>query len=195
VALFHELTDALRCLPGVGEKTALRLALHLLERNRSGGTRLGEVLLTALDKIGHCQHCRNFTEHDQCDICANPRRDTSLICLVETPAELLAIERAGVYSGRYFVLMGHLSPIDGIGPDALGLPILARQFEQGEVREIIVATNPTIEGEATAEFVREMARPYNISMSRIAHGVPLGGELGYLDQGTISHAFVDRRAY
>ena len=190
--LLNRLITALRCLPGVGPKSAQRMALHLLERDRDGGRRLIEALQAALDGIGHCRLCRDLSETDVCALCANPRRDRSLLCVIETPADVLAVEQATGFQGVYFVLMGHLSPLDGIGPAELGLEALEARLDQGEVREVILATNPTVEGEATAYYLAELARERGIRATRIAHGVPLGGELESVDGGTLAHAFAGR---
>jgi recombination protein RecR len=191
--LLNRLMTALRCLPGVGPKSAQRMALHLLERDRDGAGRLVEALRAALDGIGRCRLCRDLSETDICTLCANPRRDRSLLCVIETPADVLAVEQATGFQGVYFVLMGHLSPLDGIGPAELGLDTLEARLGEGEVREIILATNPTVEGEATAYYIAELARERGIRATRIAHGVPLGGELEYVDGGTLAHAFAGRR--
>lgn len=191
--LLARLVEALRCLPGVGPKSAQRMAFHLLERDREGGRRLAESLLEAMEKVGHCRSCRTLSETELCPMCASPSRDRSLLCVVESPADVMAIEQATGYRGLYFVLMGHLSPLDGIGPEELKLDELARRLDEGEVREVILATNPTVEGEATAHFIAELAHARGIRATRIAHGVPLGGELEYVDGGTLSHAFVGRR--
>lgn len=190
--LLAQLIEALRCLPGVGPKTAQRMALHLLERNREGGVRLSEVLVDAMQKIGRCKLCRDLTELEVCSICANPRRDQTKLCIVESPVDVLAIEQATAYKGRYFVLLGRLSPLDGIGPAELGLDQLAERLENDTPEEMIVATNPTVEGEATSYYLQRMAKTHNIRVSRIAHGVPLGGELEYTDQSTLAHAFGSR---
>lgn len=192
--LLNQLVESLRCLPGVGPKTAQRMALHLLERNREGGVRLSEVLSEAMQDIGRCKQCRNLTELEVCSICANPRRDTSLLCVVESPVDVLAIEQATAYQGRYFVLLGRLSPLDGIGPAELGLDQLAEKLEADAPNEMIIATNPTVEGEATSYYLQRMAKKHHIKISRIAHGVPLGGELEYTDQSTLAHAFGSRLA-
>lgn len=184
---------ALRCLPGVGPKSSQRMALHLLERDRDGAHRLVESLQSALDRIGRCQRCRDLSETELCALCANPRRNPALLCVIETPADVLAVEQATGFQGLYFVLMGHLSPLDGIGPVELGLDMLEARLDEGEIREIILATNPTVEGEATAYYIAEMARERGIRPTRIAHGVPLGGELEYVDGGTLAHAFAGRR--
>jgi recombination protein RecR len=190
--LLAQLIESLRCLPGVGPKTAQRMALHLLERNRDGGLRLSAVLDDAMQKIGRCKHCRDLTELEVCAICANPRRDQTQLCIVESPVDVLAIEAATAYKGRYFVLLGRLSPLDGIGPAELGLDQLAELLENNAPEEMIVATNPTVEGEATSYYLQRMAKTHNIRVTRIAHGVPLGGELEYTDQSTLAHAFGSR---
>ncbi len=192
--LLSRLVESLRCLPGVGPKTAQRMALHLLERNREGGVRLSEVLLEAMQNIGRCKQCRDLTELEVCSICANPRRDHGLLCVVESPVDVLAIEQATAYQGRYFVLLGRLSPLDGIGPAELGLDQLAAKLETDTPKEMIIATNPTVEGEATSYYLQKMAKMHDIRISRIAHGVPLGGELEYTDQSTLAHAFGSRLA-
>ena len=193
--LLNQLMTALRCLPGVGPKTAQRMALHLLERDRIGAERLADVLQTALERIGHCRLCRDLSETELCALCASPRRDAAQLCVVETPADVLAVEQATGFQGRYFVLMGHLSPLDGIGPAELGLDVLEARLAEGEIREIILATNPTVEGEATAYYIGELARERGIRATRIAHGVPLGGELESVDGGTLAHAFAGRRDF
>jgi recombination protein RecR len=190
--LLNQFVEALRCLPGVGPKTAQRMALHLLERNREAGLKLAEVLEEAMQNIGRCQQCRDLTEHEVCTICVNPRRDQSLLCIVESPVDVLAIEQATAYKGRYFVLLGRLSPLDGIGPAELGLDQLSDRLEANPPEELIIATNPTVEGEATSYYLQRMAKTHNIRISRIAHGVPLGGELEYTDQSTLAHAFGSR---
>ncbi len=191
--LFEQLVEAFRCLPGVGPKSAQRMAFHLLERNREGARQLAEALTQAVNNIHHCTLCRTLSETEICRLCANSGRDRSLLCVVETPADVLAVERATGYKGLYFVLMGHLSPLDGIGPEQIGLDKLAERLDPAAVREVILATNPTVEGEATAHYIRELVRPRGIKVTRIAHGVPLGGELEYVDSGTLSHAFTGRR--
>jgi recombination protein RecR len=194
--LVQELIDSLKCLPGVGAKSAQRMAFHLLERNRRGGRKLANTLATAMTDIGYCQSCRNFTEQDLCEICQSPKRKIATsLCIVESPGDVIAIEQTGEFTGKYFVLMGHLSPIDGIGPDDLGLDILEKQFASGQFNEVILATNPTVEGEATAYFIAELAQKYQVNISRIAHGVPVGGELEYVDGNTLSHAFSGRKSY
>ncbi len=193
--LLNRLLDALRCLPGVGPKSAQRMALHLLERDREGARRLAEAMQAALAGIGRCRLCRNLSETEVCALCANPKRDHALLCVVETPADVLALEQATGFRGVYFVLMGHLSPLDGIGPAELGLEQLVERLDQGEVHEVILATNPTVEGGATAYYIAELARERGIRATRIAHGVPLGGELEYIDSGTLSQAFSGRREF
>ncbi len=190
--LLEQLIEALRCLPGVGQKSAQRMAYQLLERQREGGLRLAAVLADALERIGHCQQCRDFSEQPLCPLCASATRERSLLCVIESPADRLAIEQATGYRGLYFVLQGRLSPLDGIGPRELGLEQLAARLAEGEVRELIIATNPTVEGEATAHYLAQLARQYAVRPSRLAHGVPLGGELEYVDRGTLAHAFGSR---
>lgn len=189
----QQLMQALRCLPGVGPKSAQRMAFHLLERDRNGARQLAHALSEAVEQVGHCQRCRNFSEADVCGLCRNPGRDATQLCIVESPADVLVLEKAIGYRGLYFVLMGHLSPLDGIGPAELGLDDLARRLDEGQVQEVILATNPTVEGEATSHYLSEMARKRSIRATRLAHGVPLGGELEFLDGGTLSQAFADRR--
>lgn len=192
-SLIQQLITALRILPGVGPKSAQRMVYHLLERNRPGARVLADKLVLAMDKIGHCAMCRTLTENKLCELCANPKRNRAVLCVVESPADVQAIEQAATYSGLYFVLMGHLSPLDGIGPEDIGIDVLAQRFAQGDVKEVILATNSTVEGEATAHFIAELARRHGIKSTRIAQGVPLGGELEYLDGGTLAHALVGRR--
>ncbi len=191
--LLKELIDGLRCLPGVGPKSAQRMAFHLLHQDRDGARGLSSVLARAVEQIGHCKTCRMLTEEEECAMCRSARRDDALLCIVETPADVLAVEQSGSYNGRYFVLMGHLSPLDGIGPAELGLDLLEARLGAGQVREVIVATNPTVEGEATAHYVAQLAANNGLSATRIAHGVPVGGELEYVDSGTLSHAFAGRQ--
>ncbi len=191
--LIEQLVESLRCLPGVGRKTAQRMALHLLERDREGGVHLSRALAEAMEGVSHCRQCRNFTEQELCSICADTRRDRATICVVESPADVVAVEQSGSYRGLYFVLMGHLSPIDGIGPEDIGLDILKQRIERDGVTELILATNPTVEGEATAYYLSELVRGEGIRISRIAHGVPLGGELEYVDGSTLAHAFSGRK--
>ena len=190
--LLDELIESLRCLPGVGPKSAQRMAYHLLQRNRDGGARLAEMLRLSMDKIGLCRVCRNFTEQDTCRLCGDMQREHAKLCIVESPSDMAALEKATDYRGLYFVLHGKLSPLDGIGPSQLGLEVLCERFDAGEVTEIILATNSTVEGEATAHYIGELAAARQLSVMRIAHGVPLGGELEYVDGGTLSHAFAGR---
>lgn len=187
------LVEALRVLPGVGPKSAQRMAYHLLERNREGALQLAASLQEAVEKVGHCSSCRTLSETELCPICNSERRDASLLCVVESPSDVEAIEHTSVYKGRYFVLMGHLSPLDGIGPEDIGLDLLAQRLDSGDITEVILATNPTVEGEATAHYISDMVHSRGIRVTRIAHGVPLGGELEYVDGGTLSHAFTGRR--
>ena len=190
--LLDQLIEALRVLPGVGTKSAQRMAYHVLERERSGGRQLAKVLAEAVERIGHCERCRDFSENAVCDVCASASRDADQLCVVETPADRLAIEQATGYRGLYYVLQGRLSPLDGIGPRELGLDRLSARLGEGEVRELIIATNPTVEGEATAHYLAQLARQQGVTPSRLAYGVPLGGELEYVDRGTLSHAFGSR---
>jgi recombination protein RecR len=191
-SLLEQLIEAFRVLPGVGQKTAQRMAYHVLEREREGGKRLAEILGAAVERIGHCIRCRDFSESELCATCASASRDAQLLCAVESPADRLAIEQATGYRGLYFVLQGRLSPLDGIGPRELGLEQLSARLAEGEVQELIIATNPTVEGEATAHYLAQLARQQRVRPSRLAHGVPLGGELEYVDRGTLSHAFGSR---
>ncbi|MGH8040503.1 MAG: recombination mediator RecR [Rudaea sp.] len=191
--LLNELIEALRCLPGVGAKTAQRMAFHVLERDRAGARQLAEKLAAAAARIGNCARCRTFSEDTICALCVSASRDAHTLCVVETPADQLAIEQATGFRGRYFVLLGRLSPLDGLGPKELGLELLAGRLAEGEVRELIVATNPTVEGEATAHMLSGIARQAGVRATRLAHGVPLGGELEYIDRGTLAHAFGGRQ--
>lgn len=190
--LLEQLIEALRCLPGVGQKSAQRMAYHLLEREREGGLRLAGALAEAIERVGHCESCRDFSEMPVCPICASASRDRSLLCAIESPADRLVIEQATGFRGLYFVLQGRLSPLDGIGPRELGLDKLAERLATGEARELIIATNPTVEGEATAHYLAQLAHQAGVRPSRLAHGVPLGGELEYVDRGTLAHAFGSR---
>jgi recombination protein RecR len=191
--LLGQLIQNLCCLPGVGPKTAQRMAFYLLQRDRNGAKMLAETLLNAIDNIGHCQQCHTLTEHALCEICADNSRDNSLICIVESPADVWIVNQATVFKGHYFVLHGRLSPLDGIGPDELGLDFLEQRLATGTIKELILATNSTVEGEATAYFIGEIARKHHVRASRIAHGVPMGGELEFIDSGTLSHAFKGRK--
>jgi recombination protein RecR len=191
-SLLQMLVDALRCLPGVGPKSAQRMVFHLLEHDREAGRHLAQVLAQAMDRIGRCRDCRTLTEHEVCALCANPTRDAALLCVVEQPSDIAAIEQATDYRGRYFVLGGRLSPLDGIGPDELGLEALRERLQAGTVREAILAISPTVEGTATAHYISELAAGSGVNLTRIAHGVPLGGELEFVDGGTLAHAFAGR---
>ena len=191
--LIDQLIEAFRCLPGVGPKSGQRMTLHLLERNRAGGKRLTEALTEALDAVGNCAQCRTLTEEEMCRICANPSRNRRLCCVVESHADIFAIEQSGTFRGVYFVLMGHLSPIDGIGPEQLGINQLLERIQAGDFEEVIIACNPTVEGDATAYYIAEQLKSINVVVSRIAHGVPVGGELEFVDGGTLTHAFMGRK--
>jgi recombination protein RecR len=193
--LIEALTQAFQRLPGVGPKSARRMAFHLLVRDRDGGRRLGQVLLEAMERIGRCSQCRNLTEQDICAVCSAPRRDRSLLCVVESPADVQAIDQASGFQGLYYVLHGHLSPLDGIGPEELELDRLTTRLDSGEVHELILATNPTVEGEATAHYIAELARERGVRSTRIAHGVPMGGDLEFVDGGTLRQALLGRRDY
>ncbi|MCL2916786.1 recombination mediator RecR [Shewanella litorisediminis] len=191
--LVDELIQSLRCLPGVGPKSAQRMAFALLESDRRAGIRLADTLSRAMSEVGHCQKCRTFTEEPLCPICSSSRRgEADTLCVVETPADVLAIESGGHFQGRYFVLQGHLSPLDGIGPEELGLSLLEGQLGGGGISELILATNPTVEGDATAHYIADIARRAGVAVSRIAHGVPVGGELEYVDSTTLALSFNGR---
>jgi len=189
----ERLVEALRVLPGVGPRSAQRMAYHLLQHDRTGADQLAQALSNALETVRRCAKCHNFSEEDLCSLCRSPRRDASLLCVVETPADLAMVEQTLSYSGMYFVLMGRLSPLDGVGPRDIGLDRLQARIAEGEVQEVILATNFTNEGEATAHYIAEMLRTRGLKVSRIARGVPLGGELEYVDAGTISQALLERR--
>ena len=190
-----ELVSALTCLPGIGQKSAQRMALYLIERDQSGARRLAEATLDALEKVQHCKQCRNFSDTDLCEICASGKRHSGMLCVVETPADVLAIESSGAFQGTYYVLLGRLSPLDGIGPDQLGLDGLEKYLADSSVEEIILATSATVEGDITAQFVADIARKFDINTSRLARGIPLGGELEYVDSGTLSRALSGRQQY
>lgn len=190
--LLEQLIESLRCLPGVGPKTAQRMALQLLTRGRDNGKRLAKHLSEAMEHIQHCQQCRIFSETDLCEICASQLRDQTTLCIVENPVDVAAIEQTSSYRGKYFVLLGRLSPLDGIGPEEIGIPKLRLYFENNPIQEVILATNPTVEGEATAHYVSELAKQFNIKVTRIAHGVPIGSELEYIDSSTLAHALSGR---
>ncbi len=188
-----QLIQALRVLPGVGPKSAQRMAFHLLQRDRLGAKSLAEALLEAVEHIGYCEECRTLTEGELCAVCANPNRDGTQLCIVESPSEVFAIDQSTGFKGRFFVLNGRLSPLDGIGPDELRLDLLERRLQSGEVRELILATNTTVEGEATAHYISEMAKHFGLRPTRIAYGVPFGGEIEFVDGTTLAHAFNGRR--
>ena len=190
----EQLIEALRCLPGVGPKSAQRMTFHLLEHNRDGGVRLAKTLSHALENVQHCQRCRILSETEICNRCNDNSRRQDQLCIVEMPSDVLAIEQATHYKGQFFVLSGHLSPLDGIGPEALGLPQLIELFDQETIKEVILATNPTVEGEATAHYISQLAHARNIPVTRLAHGIPMGSELEYVDSGTLSHAFSSRES-
>jgi recombination protein RecR len=192
--LLQQLIEALKCLPGVGQKSAQRMAFHLLQRNRAGAAVLAERLASAVGTIANCERCRMLTEDTVCGLCRSDRRDGRLLCVVEMPADVVAIEQAGIYNGRYFVLMGHLSPIDGIGPRELGLDLLDQVLANGEIAEVVLATSVTVEGDATAHLLAQLAHRRSVRASRIAYGVPVGGELEFIDSGTLSRAFSGRHA-
>lgn len=194
-SLLKELIDALRCLPGVGPKSAQRMAFHLLERDRDGGRHLARVMAEAMERITRCRRCRTLSEHEVCELCANPNRDPALLCVVEHPSEVVAIEQATDFRGLYFVLGGRLSPLDGIGPDELGLDRLEQRLAEGTVSELILAISPTVEGAATSQYIADIAAQHGVRATRIAHGVPLGGELEYVDGGTLAHAFAGRQGF
>ena len=191
--VIEALVSALRCLPGVGPKSAQRMTYHLLERDREGGRRLASALVTAMNEVGNCRRCRTLTESELCPVCASSSREQSTLCVVETPTDMSAIEHGTDYRGLYYVLMGSLSPLDGIGPAELGLDRLADRLREGEIQEVILAMSATVEGEATAHFVSELARESNVRATRIAQGVPVGGELEFVDSSTLAHAFSGRR--
>lgn len=190
--LVQQLIENLRCLAGVGPKSAQRMAFQLLERQRESGLHLARILERALTEVGHCQRCRTFSEHDLCNLCNDSDRNITQLCVVETPADVFALEQTHSYKGLYFVLMGHLSPLDGVGPEELHIPLLKRRVEEENLQELILATNPTVEGEATAHYISNLFKGLPIHCSRIAHGVPMDGELGYLDIGTLSRAIAAR---
>lgn len=193
--LLKDLIQSLCCLPGVGPKSAQRMAFHLLQRNRAGGRQLSEILSQAMSNIGYCRDCRTLTEVEVCEVCANHLRDDDVLCVVESAADVWVIDQATSFKGKYFVLHGRLSPLDGIGPDQLGIDKLEQRLASGTIKEIILATNSTIEGQATAHFIGEIAAKFNIRATRIAHGIPMGGELEFIDSGTLSHAFNGRREF
>lgn len=191
--LLEDLIEALRCLPGVGQKSAQRMAFQLLERGRDGGRMLAHTLATALENIGRCQTCQNFSETPVCPLCQDASRQTDIMCVVESPADVMAIEQARDYRGQYFVLMGHLSPIDGVGPEDIGIDVLLRRIHNEGTRELIIATNPTVEGETTAHYIADRLADDQVLITRLAQGIPVGGELGYIDGSTLLHAFSGRK--
>ncbi|MCQ8180651.1 recombination mediator RecR [Methylomonas sp. SURF-1] len=191
--LLKELIQSLCCLPGVGPKSAQRMAFHLLQRNREGGLQLSKILERAINQIGHCRECRTLAEAELCEVCANPLRDAETLCVVESPADVWVVDQATTFKGKYFVLHGRLSPLDGIGPDQLGFDLLEQRMASGQLKEIILATNSTVEGQATAHFIADVAAKFGVRATRIAHGVPMGGELEFIDSGTLAHAFNGRR--
>ncbi len=192
--LIQQLISALRCLPGVGPKSAQRMAFHLLERDTDGALALAEALQKSVAEIGHCKMCRTLSEAELCEICASTSRDRNLLCVLESPVDVLAVEQTGGFNGLYFVLSGHLSPIDGIGPEELGIDQLLTRIQSADIKEIILATNPTVEGEATAHYIAAQVKEFGVKVSRIAHGVPVGGELEFVDGGTLAHALAGRRS-
>ena len=188
-----ELITALKCLPGVGQKSAQRMALHLLERDPEGARRIADAIGTALETVRHCQRCRNFSDSDVCEICSDSGRDQATLCVVETPADVLAVESSAAYRGRYFVLLGKLSPLDGFGPAQLVIEEFEQQLDTGEIDEIILATSATVEGDITAQYIADLAGRFDIRCSRLARGIPLGGELEFVDSGTLSRALSGRQ--
>jgi len=190
--LMEELVDALRCLPGVGPKSAQRTALHLLQRDRKGATRLGDVLTNAMQNIRHCEQCRNFTEHPLCELCSDDSRDATQLCVVENPADVLAVNKSTEFRGRFFLLLGHLSPLDGVGPKDIGLDLLEARLNEGEVTELTLATNQSVEGQATARYITTLATDRNVKVLQIARGVPIGSDLEFADGNTLSVAFSQR---
>ncbi len=193
--MIESLNKAFCTLPGVGSKTAQRFVYHLLERNREGGMNLAKALVDAMEHVKHCNSCRTLTEKDICDICASESRNSAQLCIVETPSDIHAIEQSGIYKGKYFVLSGYLSPIDGIGAAELGLDDLEKKLQDQHIEEIILATNATVEGEVTAHYISNMAKQFDVQITRIAHGIPIGGELEYADINTIAHALSGRKNY
>lgn len=192
--LIQELIEAFRVLPGIGPKSAQRMAFYLLEQNKNGGSVLAKALAKAVEEVGHCSLCRTLTEEKTCSICESNRRATGELCIVESPSDVSVIEQSGIFQGQYFVLMGHLSPIDGIGPQQIGLDLLEERLKDDSVHELIIATNPTVEGEATAHYIQQIALMHHVKVSRLAQGIPMGGELEYLDSGTLSQAFLARKS-
>lgn len=194
-ASLEELIAALKCLPGIGQKSAQRMALHLLERERQGAARIAEAIVAALDKVKHCRLCRNFSDNELCAICSDASRDPATLCVVETPADVLAVESSAAYRGRYYVLLGRLSPLDGYGPGELGLDELERQLDAGDIGEVILATSATVEGDITAQYIADLATRHGVRSTRLARGIPLGGELEFVDSGTLSRALSGRQQF
>jgi len=192
-SLLAQLIESFKILPGIGEKSAQRMAFYLLEKNREGGAKLAKLISSSMEQIRNCASCRTLTEEKVCDICSSEKREKSLLCVVENPTDIIAIESSGSFKGKYFVLMGRLSPIDGITPEDLGIPMLIDRIRESEVKEIIIATSPTVEGDATSFYIRDQIKDASIIVSRIAYGVPMGGELEYVDNTTLSRAIQGRR--
>lgn len=192
--LLDQLIDTLKCLPGVGPKTAQRMAFHLLQRDKPGGLRLAGSIVKAIDNIGHCEKCRTLSERAICSFCGNTARDQSTMCIIESPADMMAVEQATAYKGVYFVLHGSLSPLDGIGPEEIGMDLFEQRLSENIIKDIILATSPTMEGETTAHYIRQIAHNFAIPISRIAHGIPMGGELEHVDGSTLSRAFAARQS-
>ncbi len=188
----NRLVDALRCLPGVGPKSAQRMVFHLLQHQRQRGLHLASCLEQAMNHVVHCERCNNYTEHTLCNLCQNPNRDTSLLCVVESPADVSAIEQSNAFQGKYFVLMGKISPLDGLGPDDIGLPKLKNMIIQEGIKEVILALSPSVEGQTTVHFIYQLLREQSINISQLAHGIPSGGELEFLDSNTIGSALRNR---
>ncbi|MDH3762616.1 MAG: recombination mediator RecR [Gammaproteobacteria bacterium] len=188
-----EMIAAFKCLPGVGQKSAQRMALHLLERDQPAARRIAQTIINALDTVRHCQQCRNFSDTEICEICSDMGREQNTLCVVETPADVIAVESSAAYRGRYFVLLGRLSPLDGYGPGQLGLEGLEKQLNQGNINEVILATSATVEGDITAQYIADIATRYGVASSRLARGIPLGGELEFVDGGTLSRALSGRQ--
>lgn len=193
--LIDELIESLRVLPGVGKKSAQRMALQLLDKQRDQALQLADALQRACEGVGRCNDCRTFSETDLCRVCVDPKRNPHVLCVVESPSDIIALEQSGAYDGKYFVLMGHLSPLDGIGPEDIGIDALIDLLKRSDVTELILATSTTVEGEATAFYISQQLEQMQISISRIAHGVPIGGELEYVDGGTLAHALQGRRSF
>ena len=191
--LLAQLVQSFKILPGIGEKSAQRMAFYLLEKNREGGNNLAKLILTSMEQIRNCSTCRNLTEEVECEICSNEKRDKNLLCVVENPTDVIAIESSGSFKGKYFVLMGRLSPIDGVTPENLGIPTLIERIDNTDIKEIIIATSPTVEGDATSFYINDQIKDETILVSRIAYGVPMGGELEYVDNTTLSRAIQGRR--